>query len=83
MLLFQAICAPLQGLLNSLVYGWTRKSFISAGCRTESRRGSLYGGTPYRNYDFVEQPSFEDSTEVEDTETQLANSCRTTTPLPW
>jgi len=25
--IFQAICAPLQGLLNSIVYGWSKKTF--------------------------------------------------------
>ena len=54
-LLLQAILAPLQGFLNALVYGWTRKEFrkaLNVGDRIKSLgRGyqSVTGKTDYNS----------------------------------
>ena len=55
--LFQAVFAPLQGFLNSLVYGWSRRSFRSTSGRRSSQYEAIEG--------FNTTASFEDSTEVE------------------
>ena len=56
-LLFQAAFAPLQGFLNSLIYGWSRRSFRSTSGRRSSQYEAIEG--------FSTGASFEDSTEVE------------------
>lgn len=47
--LLQAILAPLQGFLNSLVYGWTRKSFRNAASPSDNHRNPNFA-TPYYDH---------------------------------
>jgi len=72
--LFQAILAPLQGFLNSLVYGWTRKSFRHSRNRTDPEGEE---GIYTRRYESI--PSIEESGEISRRESILTES----TPLGY
>lgn len=51
--IFQAICAPLQGLLNSIVYGWSKKTFRSS-TTVNARRDSTIASN---HVDFISSVS--------------------------
>ena len=70
--IFQAVVTPLQGFFNTIVYGWSRRSFRHATRDSLTPTHDLYIPTPEFTsayYDHV--PDF--PTDYEESETDLAS----------